>query len=112
VQSRFYNGVDISLWFVNAVYQYLQYTGDAETVRGPLLDGVMQIMHWYREGTTLGIGADVDGLLETNQPGVPTTWMNAQADGWVVTPRGGKAVEINALWFTDKVAAPGGPRRA
>ena len=94
-----YNGVDVSLWFVNAVYQYLQYTGDVETVRQSLLDGVMQIIHWYREGTTLGIRADVDGLLETNQPGVPTTWMNAQADGWVVTPRSGKAVEINALWY-------------
>jgi predicted glycogen debranching enzyme len=94
-----YNGVDISLWFVNAVYQYFQYTGDIETVRKLLLDGVMQIIHWYREGTTLGIRADVDGLLETNQPGLPTTWMNAQADGWVVTPRGGKAVEINALWY-------------
>jgi predicted glycogen debranching enzyme len=94
-----YNGVDTSLWFINAVYQYLQYTGDLDTVRKSLLDGVMRIIHWYREGTTLGIRADVDGLLETNQPGVPTTWMNAQADGWVVTPRGGKAVEVNALWY-------------
>jgi predicted glycogen debranching enzyme len=94
-----YNGVDTSLWFVNAVHQYLQYTGDNETVQKPLLDAVRQIIHWYRQGTTLGILADVDGLLETNQPGVPTTWMNAQADGWVVTPRSGKAVEVNALWY-------------
>jgi len=94
-----YQGVDTSLWYVNAVYQYLQYTGDTQTVRQKLLDGVLQIIHWYREGTTLGIHAGVDGLLETNQPGVPTTWMNAQADGWVVTPRHGKAVEVNALWY-------------
>lgn len=94
-----YHGVDPSLWFVNAVYQYLRYTGDTETVRQPLLDAVLQIIHWYRSGTTLGIHADVDGLLETDQPGVPTTWMNAQADGWVVTPRSGKAVEVNALWY-------------
>jgi predicted glycogen debranching enzyme len=94
-----YHGVDTSLWYVNAVYQYLQYTGDIETIRQSLLDGVLQIIHWYSEGTTLGIHAEVDGLLETNQPGVPTTWMNAQADGWVVTPRGGKAVEVNALWY-------------
>jgi len=94
-----YHGVDTSLWYVNAIYQYLQYTGDIDTVRQFLLDGVLQIIHWYNEGTTLGIHAEVDGLLETNQPGVPTTWMNAQADGWVVTPRGGKAVEINALWY-------------
>ncbi len=94
-----YSGVDPSLWFVNAVYQYLRYTQDAATVRQPLLDAVLQVIHWYRSGTTLGINADVDGLLETDQPGVPTTWMNAQADGWVVTPRSGKAVEINALWY-------------
>jgi predicted glycogen debranching enzyme len=94
-----YFGVDPSLWFINSVYQYLRYTQDAATVQQPLLDAVLQIIHWYRSGTTLGIGADVDGLLETDQPGVPTTWMNAQADGWVVTPRSGKAVEINALWY-------------
>jgi predicted glycogen debranching enzyme len=94
-----YHGVDPSLWFINAVYQYLRYTGDTETVRQSLLDAVLQIIHRYRSGTSLGIRGDVDGLLETDQPGVPTTWMNAQADGWVVTPRSGKAVEINALWY-------------
>ena len=93
-----YHGVDTSLWFVNAVRNYLRYTGDADGVRGTLFDAVASVVHWYREGTALGIAADVDGLLGTNQPGVPTTWMDAQADGWIVTPRGGKAVEVNALW--------------
>ena len=93
-----YHGVDTSLWFVNAVRSYLNYAGDAAGVRGPLFDAVLSIVHWYREGTALGIRTDIDGLLSTNQPGVPTTWMDAQADGWVVTPRGGKAVEVNALW--------------
>jgi predicted glycogen debranching enzyme len=93
-----YHGVDTSLWFVNAVRNYLRYTGDADGVRGPLFDAVQSVIHWYRQGTSLGIRCDVDGLLSTNQPGVPTTWMDAQADGWVVTPRGGKAVEVNALW--------------
>ncbi len=93
-----YHGVDTSLWFVNAVRQYLRATGDVDGVRGELFEAVLRVIHWYRQGTTLGIRADVDGLLLTNQPGVPTTWMDAVADGWVVTPRGGKAVEVNALW--------------
>jgi predicted glycogen debranching enzyme len=94
-----YNGVDTSLWFINAVYDYLHYTSDSETVRTSLMDAVFRIVDAYRHGTGLGIGAEVDMLLKTNQPGVATTWMDAQADGWVVTPRGGKAVEVNALWY-------------
>jgi predicted glycogen debranching enzyme len=94
-----YLGVDTSLWFVNAVYDYLYYTQDNETVRNSLMDAVFRIIDAYRHGTDLGIGAEVDMLLKTNQPGVATTWMDAQADGWVVTPRGGKAVEVNALWY-------------
>ncbi len=93
-----YHGVDTSLWFVNAVHNYLRYSGDVDGVRGTLFDAVASVIHWCREGTSLGIRTDVDGLLSTNQPGVPTTWMDALADGWVVTPRGGKAVEVNALW--------------
>ena len=101
-----FHGVDTSLWFVNAVHQYLRYTGDTATVSQSLFSGILQVVHWYQQGTTLGIHADVDGLLKTNQPGIPTTWMDAQADGWVVTPRGGKAVEVNALWYnTLQIAA-------
>ena len=100
-----YHGVDTSLWFVHAVHSYLRHGGDADGVRGPLFDAVLSVLHWYREGTSLGIATDVDGLLSTNQPGVPTTWMDAQADGWVVTPRGGKAVEVNALWHNALCAA-------
>ncbi len=100
-----YHGVDPSLWFINAVHNYLRYTGDADGVRGTLFDAVLSILHWYRHGTALGIRTDVDGLLATNQPGVPTTWMDAMADGWVVTPRGGKAVEVNALWHNALAAA-------
>jgi predicted glycogen debranching enzyme len=93
-----YFGVDTSLWYVNAVRNYLRYTGDADGVRGVLFEAVQSVIHWYTEGTSLGIRTDVDGLLTTNQPGVPTTWMDGLADGWVVTPRSGKAVEVNALW--------------
>ena len=73
-----YHGADVSLWFVNAVRNYHRYTSDADGVRGRLFDAVVSVLHWYAEGTSLGIRTDVDGLLSTNQPGVPTTWMDAQ----------------------------------
>ena len=85
---------------------------------GPLLEAVLSIVKTYRHGTLLGIVAGPDGLLTTDQPGVATTWMDAQADGWVVTPRGGKAVEVNALWYNAiRIAADvadqfGGPSKA
>src|SRR5207245_561662 len=94
-----YQGADVSLWFVNAVHHYLRYTGDQEAVRHRLLDAVLQVIQAYRHGTSLGIRADHDGLLETHEPGTPTTWMDAQVQDWVVTPRAGKPVEINALWY-------------
>ncbi len=94
-----YKGADVSLWFVNAVHQYLRYTGDEEAVRHRLFDAVLQVIHAYRHGTSLGIRTDADSLLETHQPGAPTTWMDAQVSDWVVTPRAGKPVEINALWY-------------
>ena len=94
-----YEGADVSLWFINAVNQYLRYTGDEETVRGQLLDAVMRIITAYRLGTKLGIRADALGLLQSTQPGVPTSWMDAQTNGWVVTPRSGRPVELNALWY-------------
>ena len=94
-----YQGADVSLWFINAVHHYLRYTGDEETIRHRLFDAVLHIINAYRHGTGLGIAADARGLLHTHQPGSPTTWMDAQVDGWVVTPRNGKPVEINALWY-------------
>ncbi len=94
-----YHGADVSLWFVNAVWQYLQYSGDEDAVRHHLLDAVMQIIAAYRKGAKLGIRPDAEGLLSTREPGVPTTWMDAQVNDWVVTPRCGKPVELNALWY-------------
>src|SRR5206468_9766327 len=72
-----YTGADVSLWYVNAVWQYFQYTGDAATVRRQLLDPVLQIIEQYRQGTGLGIRADGEGLLISRAPGVGTTWMDA-----------------------------------
>ena len=94
-----YNGADVSLWFVNAVHQYLRYTHDEQTLGDRLFDACMQVISAYRHGTSLGIAADHDGLISTHAAGTATTWMDAQVQDWVVTPRAGKPVEINALWY-------------
>lgn len=91
-----YQGADVSLWFVQAVHQYFTYTGDEATVR-QLLDVLDQVIDCYRRGTRLGIAADADGLISTSDD-LPTTWMDARLIDWVVTPRRGRPVEINALW--------------
>jgi glycogen debranching enzyme len=93
-----YQGADVALWFVNAAYAYLRYTGDEATVSRHLLDPVLSILANYRRGTRLGISADADGLLRTGEPGTPTTWMDAKIGDWVITPRQGRPVELNALW--------------
>ena len=93
-----YHGADISLWFVNAVWNYLRCTNDDATVQRQLLDVVLQIIDAYQHGSELGIGTDEDGLLFTHAPGIATTWMDAKVGEWVVTPRGGRPVELNALW--------------
>lgn len=94
-----YNAVDASLWFVQAVYKYLTYTRDEEFVRKQLYPVVKDIIHWYMEGTDFNIGMDSDGLIAAGSPDIQLTWMDAKVDQWVVTPRHGKAVEINALWY-------------
>ena len=94
-----YEGADVSLWFVHAVQQYLSYTGDDPAVHLNLVEAIARIIEAYQHGTTLGIGTDVDGLLSTHAAGLPTTWMNAKVGDWVITPRQGRPVEVNALWY-------------
>jgi predicted glycogen debranching enzyme len=94
-----YAGADVALWFVNAVYQYLAYTGDAPTVRRHPLESVYAIIDHYRRGTDLGIRTDDDGLLASGVAGQGVTWMDAKSGDWVATPRLGRAVEVNALWY-------------
>ena len=94
-----YNTADAALWFFEAWRAYLDATDDVEALRDvyPVLAGMMD---WHFRGTRYGIGADAgDGLLRAGVPGVQLTWMDARVDGQVVTPRIGKPVEINALWF-------------
>ncbi len=94
-----YNTVDATLWYLVALDRYLRVTDD-----WPLLDElfplVAEVIAWHQRGTRYGIAVDsADGLLRAGEPGVQLTWMDARVDGWVVTPRRGKPVEINALWY-------------
>jgi predicted glycogen debranching enzyme len=93
-----YRGADVSLWFINAVREYLRYSGDERTGQ-KLFDVVDEILVAYERGTALGIRVDADGLLSSAAPGIATTWMNAAIDGMLVTGRQGRAVELNALWY-------------
>ncbi len=98
-QEGLYHTADATLWFFHALDRYLAYTGDRETLR-LLLPTLEQIVEAHVKGTDFGIGVDpADGLLREGKDGFALTWMDALCDGWVVTPRRGKAVEINALWF-------------
>lgn len=99
VTEPVFNTVDAALWFVNAVYKYLVYTADLDFTRECLYPTVKEIIHWYMEGTEYNIAMDGDSLLSAGSPRVQLTWMDAKVDDWVVTPRHGKAVEINALWY-------------
>jgi len=121
-----YEGADVSLWFIHAVHQYLQaVAASAEdesaqppgdrgsgprahshlTGRDGLLRTVGRIISCYRAGTALGIGVEPDGLLRSRVPNVPTTWMDAKVGDWVITPRAGLPVELNALWHNALCAA-------
>ena len=93
-----YNTVDATLWFVEAIRKYLESTGDLELVRANLYPVLSDIMQWHFRGTRHGIRTDSDGLLACGEPGVQLTWMDAKIGDWVVTPRHGKPVEIQALW--------------
>jgi glycogen debranching enzyme len=94
-----YNTVDATLWFFEAVRQYLEYTSDTEFVHGELYEKLKDIVAWHSRGTRFGIRADDDGLLAVGDPMTQLTWMDARVDGRPVTPRNGKPVEIQALWY-------------
>ena len=94
-----YHTADATLWFFHALDRYVETTGDRETLR-VLLPRLLEVIECHLRGTHFGIGVDpADGLLRQGAEGYQLTWMDAKVDGWVVTPRRGKAVEINALWY-------------
>jgi len=94
-----YNTVDATLWFFEAARAYLAYTGDLDFVREELYPVFADIISWHARGTRYGIKVDASGLLSSGEPGVQLTWMDAKVGDWVVTPRRGKPVEIQALWY-------------
>ena len=93
-----YNTVDAALWFVEAVRCYFEYTGDVDLLR-TLYDRLLSIIDWHLKGTRFGIHVDDDGLLIAGGPGTQLTWMDAKIGDFVATPRHGKPVEIQALWY-------------
>ena len=94
-----YHTADATLWFFHALDRYLQATNDRETLQ-MVLPKLLDIIAHHERGTRFGICVDhKDGLLHQGEEGYQLTWMDAKVDGWVVTPRRGKAVEINALWY-------------
>jgi predicted glycogen debranching enzyme len=94
-----YHTVDASLWFVHAVGEHVAATGD-DAVLADLLPTLRSIVDRHIDGTRYGIGMDQDdGLLRCGADGFQLTWMDAKVDDWVVTPRRGKPVEIQALWI-------------
>jgi 4-alpha-glucanotransferase len=111
-----YNTADASLWFFEAWRAYFDATKDIAALRAafPVLSDMIE---WHRKGTRYGIAVDADGLLKAGVAGVQLTWMDAKIGDWVVTPRVGKPVEINALWYNtlcimrEFAGALGGPDR-
>jgi len=94
-----YNTADATLWFFHALDRYLLATGDLVTLR-LLIPKLREIIEFHLHGTRYGISVDpADGLLRQGQEHLQLTWMDAKVGDWVVTPRRGKAVEINALWY-------------
>jgi predicted glycogen debranching enzyme len=94
-----YYTADATLWFFHAVERYLEITGDRDLLRD-LLHKLLDIVEHHIQGTRFGIRCDPgDGLLIQGDPRFALTWMDARLPDWIVTPRRGKAVEINALWY-------------
>ncbi len=94
-----YHTADATLWFFHAIARYLAASGD-RVLLPQLLAKLREIIDWHLQGTDFGIAVDpADGLLRQGAAGYQLTWMDAKVGEWVVTPRRGKAVEINALWY-------------
>jgi glycogen debranching enzyme len=97
-----YNTADASLWYFYAVWQYLAYTGTPEDyafIKEEIYPHLKEIIHAYRHGTDFQIYMDTDGLIHAGSGLDQITWMDVRVDDWVPTPRHGKPVEINALWY-------------
>jgi predicted glycogen debranching enzyme len=94
-----YNTVDATLWFFEAIRAFWRHTGDEAFVQDTLYPVLNDIIAWHMRGTRYGIHVDDDGLLAAGEEGVQLTWMDARVGGREVTPRHGKPVEVQALWY-------------
>jgi len=97
--TTYFNSVDASLWFINAAFQYVAASGDSKTFMQELMPTIRWIIESYHKGTRFDIRADSDGLITAGNNETQLTWMDAKYDGVAFTPRCGKAVEVNALWY-------------
>ncbi len=93
-----YNTVDATLWYFEAIYQYYRATKEQDFI-AELFPLLVDIIDWHIKGTRYHIKVDDDGLLYAGEDGVQLTWMDAKVGDWVVTPRIGKPIEVNALWY-------------
>jgi predicted glycogen debranching enzyme len=94
-----YNTVDATLWYFEAVRAYIEKTGDYDFVEENLYGKLVEIIVWHLKGTRFNIHVDTDGLLYAGEEGWQLTWMDAKYGDEVFTPRIGKPVEIQALWY-------------
>jgi predicted glycogen debranching enzyme len=97
--AAYFNSVDASLWFINAAFQYFTTAGDSETFTQQFLPVIRWIVDSYHNGTRSGIHADKDDLITAGSNDTQLTWMDAKYENVAFTPRYGKAVEVNALWY-------------
>ncbi|MHC4475915.1 MAG: amylo-alpha-1,6-glucosidase [Planctomycetota bacterium] len=97
--TAYFNSIDASLWFIHAAFEYLAATKDSQTFTQHLLPTIRWIIDAYYNGTRFGIRADDDALITGGNEETQLTWMDAKYEGVTFTPRYGKAVEINALWY-------------
>jgi glycogen debranching enzyme, archaeal type, putative len=98
-QEPGYNSVDAALWYFEAINKYYIYTGNKEFVIEKLYNSMKDIIQSFMRGTLFNIGMDADYLIHAGTVDTQLTWMDAKVGAWVVTPRHGKAVEVNALWY-------------
>jgi predicted glycogen debranching enzyme len=94
-----YNTVDATLWYFIAIHKYLEATNDRQYILQKILPVLKEIIDWHFKGTRYNIKVAEDGLLFAGEKGQQLTWMDAKIGDWVVTPRMGKPVEIQALWY-------------
>ncbi|AFZ35738.1 glycogen debranching enzyme [Stanieria cyanosphaera PCC 7437] len=98
-ETPYYNTVDATLWYFEAIRAYYEQTKDDELLT-ELFPKLAEMIDWHKQGTRYNIAIDPnDGLLYAGEEGVQLTWMDAKVNNWVVTPRIGKPVEVNALWY-------------